>query len=504
MTRLSPAAQGVSKALGGVGRNAGMAGIQVQQFVGQIQGGQSAMVALSQQGADLGFVLGAPLLGAVVGITASIVGMAFAFSGVNVELKETAETVPQLVKRFNELDEAAKSLALGVIAAEIIAQEKALKDTEAALLDYRTSLNLFSSTEEISAQTSKYTGTIQALELALSDLKTTYKDLSPDGSVLSAVMAGIEAQNAELLNQADVVDELVTTNVLLANTYGMSALQVQLYKAELVGANDTQRDAIKLSFELAEAKRAEVQANKEMFDIASMQTEGDPALVNAQLLHEQRLRDEATFQELIKEIKFTGQETTEELYFKELAVHKAMLDSKLLSEEDFAKKQLDLSKQYSASKTGEAKDLKKSELDKVSSLAGAASSALSIANSAFEDNKAIQAGMIVANTASAVTRQFSDLPYPAALVTSGLVIASGVAQLANLSSSSKGGGSISSSAGAAPVAAQSNFEPETAGLEVTESTSTGSTTSDVRLGTNTSDDIIEQIAEALNVIQARS
>ena len=69
--KMKPAAEAVNKSIGGLGRNAGMAGIQVQQFVGQIQGGQSAMLALSQQSADLGFVLGAPLLGAVVGITAS-------------------------------------------------------------------------------------------------------------------------------------------------------------------------------------------------------------------------------------------------------------------------------------------------------------------------------------------------------------------------------------------------------------------------------------------------
>jgi len=57
------------------GRQAGQAGIQLQQFVGQIQGGQSAMLALSQQSADLGIVLGAPLVGAVVGIGSAIAGM---------------------------------------------------------------------------------------------------------------------------------------------------------------------------------------------------------------------------------------------------------------------------------------------------------------------------------------------------------------------------------------------------------------------------------------------
>ena len=58
--------------LGGVGRSAGQASIQVQQMVGQIQGGVNPMIALSQQGADLGIVLGAPLIGSIVGIGAAL------------------------------------------------------------------------------------------------------------------------------------------------------------------------------------------------------------------------------------------------------------------------------------------------------------------------------------------------------------------------------------------------------------------------------------------------
>lgn len=59
------------KSLAGLGKNAGQAGVQLQQFFGQIQGGQSGLLALSQQGADLGIVLGRAGLGAAVGIAAT-------------------------------------------------------------------------------------------------------------------------------------------------------------------------------------------------------------------------------------------------------------------------------------------------------------------------------------------------------------------------------------------------------------------------------------------------
>lgn len=74
-TQVTKTSKAVKTGLSGLGRNAGQAGIQFQQFIGQIQGGQNAMLALSQQSADLGFVLGAPLLGAIVGISASIAGI---------------------------------------------------------------------------------------------------------------------------------------------------------------------------------------------------------------------------------------------------------------------------------------------------------------------------------------------------------------------------------------------------------------------------------------------
>lgn len=58
--------------MGKFGRTAGMAGIQFEQLAGQIAAGQNPMRAVGVQAADLGFVLGVPLLGAVVGIGAAI------------------------------------------------------------------------------------------------------------------------------------------------------------------------------------------------------------------------------------------------------------------------------------------------------------------------------------------------------------------------------------------------------------------------------------------------
>ncbi len=72
--QLQASSKGVSRGIGGIGRSAGQASIQVQQLVGQIQGGVNPAVALSQQAADLGFVLGVPLLGAITAVAAGLAG----------------------------------------------------------------------------------------------------------------------------------------------------------------------------------------------------------------------------------------------------------------------------------------------------------------------------------------------------------------------------------------------------------------------------------------------
>ena len=106
-------ARGVTDSIGGVGRNAGQAGIQVQQLVGQIQGGVSPMVAFSQQAADIGFVLGAPLAGAIAGIAFSIGSVLL-------------PAIFQAQQGFADLRKEAEALGLGITALPTNVTEKNL------------------------------------------------------------------------------------------------------------------------------------------------------------------------------------------------------------------------------------------------------------------------------------------------------------------------------------------------------------------------------------------
>jgi hypothetical protein len=103
--KMVKANKATTKSMGGMGRKAGAASIQLQQFTGQVSGGVNPLIAFSQQAADLGIVMGAPLIGSIVGIAAAI--------GVVLlpELFKASETTEELVDKIKSLEEATKRTA---------------------------------------------------------------------------------------------------------------------------------------------------------------------------------------------------------------------------------------------------------------------------------------------------------------------------------------------------------------------------------------------------------
>lgn len=251
-TQMTKTSKAVSAGVGGMGRKAGQAGIQFQQLIGQLQGGQDAMLALSAQSADLGFVLGAPLVGAIVGIGASLIGMAAAFGQVEVDMKSTSDIAKELVGDFSKLDAESQKLAKGVLVFNIAKQEKALKSLKDEQKEYLTSLKLFTSTEEASEKYKEYTANILSLELALKESKESLNSLGKSTTDYTTVIN----------DQQQSIGDLITNTVHLGNTYGFNARELAVYEAELLGANETQLAALNLAFDSVEAKQAEAEATK--------------------------------------------------------------------------------------------------------------------------------------------------------------------------------------------------------------------------------------------------
>lgn len=120
---------GGTRNLGNFGGAAGRVGIQVQQLAGQIQGGTNAFVALSQQAADIGIVMGLPLLGVVASFGAMLVGSLVP------SLFKTEEATKDLIDRITEaaeglerITEAQRTLATTSLADDIKKEAEALAE----------------------------------------------------------------------------------------------------------------------------------------------------------------------------------------------------------------------------------------------------------------------------------------------------------------------------------------------------------------------------------------
>lgn len=230
-TQVSRAAAGVNQSLGGIGRNAGQASIQIQQFIGQLQGGVSPMVALSQQAADLGFTLDAPLLGAIVSISAALGGMLFN------ALTAGESKVDDLVERLKDLRE-----------------ETGLTANQAKVL----------SQDEMDSLQSKY-ARIEAIKLENFETEKLIKTMSEAGAGLEAenrlsLVGGVpRSADDNLQRYADKLDEaqrLVAKNKaemdLLSGEIERSKKNIDEYAKGALAAAESQQRIADITKEVAD------------------------------------------------------------------------------------------------------------------------------------------------------------------------------------------------------------------------------------------------------------
>lgn len=94
----------------------------------------------------------------------------------------------------------------------------------------------------------------------------------------------------------------------------------------------------------------------------------------------------------------------------------------------------------------------------------------------MEDNKGVRSALVVMDTAAGISRAFAENNFWVALGQSAVIAANGLAQLSNIKSASKGGGTISagSSGAGASSAPQEDFQQDTSTLDITESSAGGS------------------------------
>lgn len=220
----SKAVMGTGNAIGAAGRKAGQAGIQIQQLVGQIQGGTNPMMALSQQAADLGFVLGAPLLGAVGGLAASF---AMVLLPSLFDTEDKLEDVIKLMDSLNDttvtLTEAQKRLREQSIGDEIEAVSEKLKEARKDLKAFATGIAEDDLSEADEKRMVVLQGMIDTYVQQIKDLEKTQRDI-----------------RNPINEHADAIDKLIGSMQEEAETLGYTQTQLAIYKLKQMGA--TQAD----------------------------------------------------------------------------------------------------------------------------------------------------------------------------------------------------------------------------------------------------------------------
>ena len=117
----------------------------------------------------------------------------------------------------------------------------------------------------------------------------------------------------------------------------------------------------------------------------------------------------------------------------------------------------------------------------------------------LEDNKAVRSALVVMDTAAGVQRAFAENNFWVALGQSAVIVASGLAQLSNIQSAGKGGGTISGAGGGGGVSAQStqsDFVPDTTSLDVGTADAGGSQTIRVIMVDDSGNDLVTFISDA--------
>ncbi|EJB8408339.1 hypothetical protein MW334_003526 [Vibrio parahaemolyticus] len=224
---LSKTAAAVKSGISGMSGNAGQAGIQLQQFIGQIQGGQDAMLAFSQQAADIGFVLGVPLLGAVVSIAASIAGI----------------LLPNLLSSTDALEEV----------------EKATKRVEASLTLSADGVAGYSEQMKVLAQTSEQLARIKlaniiadqanAMKVATEGMKSTVEDLQDDlfgfmGGGLDELFGATTMSGMSALQQLQSAVDSISLDGVNDGTIESLNTALNAMQDAGAGATETGRDLI--------------------------------------------------------------------------------------------------------------------------------------------------------------------------------------------------------------------------------------------------------------------
>jgi hypothetical protein len=266
MKNLGAQADKAGGRLGGMSRNAGQAGIQIQQFVGQVQGGQSAMLALSQQAADLGIVLGAPLVGAVVGLSASFAGLLIpSLLEADDALEKYTEAQKEAQKELNSFiestDQASKNEAILAATSRLNNEYDELqKKIEAARAEQEAITQQIGTASETAV--GRLTARFESLNTSIEENEKRQAILSQ--RIEETFLQGLPEASDKIGEANTRLNAFVNALTVKTETLGLTQRELALYTAQQLGATQADIQAINQKYDLIDAYNLQIDAEKKL------------------------------------------------------------------------------------------------------------------------------------------------------------------------------------------------------------------------------------------------
>lgn len=458
MKGIRGAANDATKGLGGMGRGAGQAGVQIQQFVGQVQAGTNPMLAFSQQAADLGIVLGAPLLGVIAALGASV-GMVLLPT-----LFKGSRALEEFDEVAKELDISLKTEAPALYAARMKELEKAEREAKEAIQETELSLikqqNLLKmqqkffdegtiSRERLAFFTKKYNKEESELLVTLDRQRIALKEAME--ATRAYETAKTEAEIAAE-DQAESIRQLVLDLTLQEQKLKMNEVAFAVYSAQLKGADKAVTDFIRTTMMNIEALKEQEKASKatDRFleklekQAATFKLSRSEALMLESATHDLSIAEQERVAVLIQQIALEEQRT--EKMKEAQAAQRELVQMGLLDAErdeidslmkraqrleEFRAKDLISERQYAEAK----KNIEREQRDFAIKSAGDALNSLGQINEqAFKIAKAYNIGQAIMNTYTGATKALAELPPPLNFIVAAATVANGLAQVQQIRS----------------------------------------------------------------------
>ena len=275
-SKSSAATDKASRSMNDFSGNVGRAGIQVQQFVGQLQGGQNAFVALSQQAADLGIVLGAPLVGVAVSLAAVVGGALYqAFKGTAEEAGTLSEQIEKLHKDYEGLSAIQQQYLVNEEVKSQKELKQSIKGTQEEINKLQVAYDhlaasgktLFTTTSfgaqsqrQVAATTEELIAAENKLTEARTRLDTQNDKLAKSEENISLIRGTSTKTSAELAKEANkLIDRLKEETA----SYGKTGRALGEYMADKLKVSDEMRKQIVSLYELSDAQKDQTKQQKE-------------------------------------------------------------------------------------------------------------------------------------------------------------------------------------------------------------------------------------------------